>query len=1156
MTEQPEVKEIRSNARPPAAARGGFAHLWLILPCCIMALWAGAVLSRLAPSFQWEILPLLAAGIATVVFAIILNRRLLRPESGSEAVPIGEGLRELLDSAGPGVVATDLQGRLIYCNPSAERILNYRATELLALWNKGELLPPGESERLLTEMQKLCHVTQTLPPTPAGRIAAYIECVRSLPPSMVPSFDAQVRRSDGALLPVTLHISALRDAGGEFIGMVAVGVDQSATLHREQAQRESQERYRDLFESSSEMIATLSPAGQFLYANPAWKRSFGLDYAALMALHTFEDLFSADTRNQAAHFFRRALDGDSVERAPLRHHTPDGRVLELELSLSRRQKTGVPLAVRCLLRDVTQQKQRENRLALQLAVTQIVAENAPGESAGMRILDALCISQGWDVAIQWMVDAGEEHLEFGTAWGVPGRNAETLIQESMGTQLTIDGDLPQRAWGEGRTVWITDLESTPRTPRIEAALGQEMVSGWATPVRAGSKILAVLEFYCRFKLREDRDAIAAVEMAAASLGQMLARTQERGQTDELRRQQEILLDSVTDGICGLDRNGNVSFANPAAARLLGAPADTLTGIQVHELLHGAAPPDRRCSEDCLLRAAAIEPSSTSGEETIYRADGSYFPAEYTLTPIRGQGRFSGSVLSFRDISQRYALDQMKDEFISTVSHELRTPLTSIRGALGLLTSGILGDVNEKAANLLRIALTNSDRLVRLINDILDLERIQSGREPLAFRTVQLADIVKQAIEDMQPMADGAGVKLIHDATRVEVTADPDRMLQVVTNLLSNAVKFSPPNSPVSVMLRPGVTGVILSVIDHGRGIPADKLETIFGRFQQVDASDSRQKGGTGLGLAICRTIVMQHSGRIWAERNPVRGSTFRIFLPYEPAPVVSSGQPPERETGQGTVILADSNSDSRPRIAAQLARHGYSVIQAATIDQTLAAARQGAQAIVLDTELDGMNGWEILPQLRRIDSATKTPIVLLSVDDPDSPNDLPAGAEGWVTKPPQDDRLLTELARVLCGNGEKARILIVEDDRDLARVISEVFSRDSISVQAVHSLQETIEACSEFNPHLMVLDIGLPDGDGFNVVDWLRQHEGLTRLPLVVYSGRDLSETERGQLTLGPTYFLAKTRVQPQQLEALVLTMLRSSREIEETAPPAAVPNS
>src|ERR1700734_4328934 len=217
-----------------------------------------------------------------------------------------------------------------------------------------------------------------------------------------------------------------------------MAVDQSENVHRDHAQRESQERYRDLFEHSSEMIATLSPAGQFLYANPAWKRCFGLEQTALLDLRSFEDLFSDGVKSEVAALFRRALDGEMVERVPLSHHTPDGRALELELSLSRRQKTGVPLAVRCLMRDVTQQKHRENRLALQLAVSQIVGENASGESAAMRVLEALCISQGWDVAIEWTVDAEQKRLEFGTAWGAPGRQVEALIQGSMGLKLSGD----------------------------------------------------------------------------------------------------------------------------------------------------------------------------------------------------------------------------------------------------------------------------------------------------------------------------------------------------------------------------------------------------------------------------------------------------------------------------------------------------------------------------------------------------------------------------------------------------------------------------------------------------------------------------------------------------------------------------------------------
>jgi PAS domain S-box-containing protein len=524
----------------------------------------------------------------------------------------------------------------------------------------------------------------------------------------------------------------------------------------------------------------------------------------------------------------------------------------------------------------------------------------------MRILEALCVSQGWDMAVKWGVDEEGSRLEFSSAWGAPEKRGEAFIHESMGLTLPIGAELPGRAWKDGRAVWVTDLAGMPFSPRTESALRHEMVSGWAVPVRVGNKVLAVLEFYCHFCLREDREALAAIETVAASLGQLLARSHEQGRAEELYRQQEILLDSVADGICGVDRRGMVSFANPAAARLLGSPPAALTGKSVHELLHGSAPPNLACSADCPLRSAGESHRAASGEDTIYRAAGTSFPAEYALTPILDQGRFSGSVLSFRDISQRYALDRLKDEFISTVSHELRTPLTSIRGALGLLSSGILGEMNDKAANLLRIASTNSDRLVRLINDILDLERIQSGREPLAFRPVKLAELVHQAIDGMAPVAEAAGVQLIHDTTRVEIDADPDRLLQVLTNLLSNAVKFSPPSSTISVMLRPGDDGVTLSVIDQGRGIPEDKLEAVFGRFQQVDASDSRQKGGSGLGLAICRTIVIQHSGRIWAERNPVRGTTFRVFLPYKTVLVEAVGVVPDEpvaealEAGPGT----------------------------------------------------------------------------------------------------------------------------------------------------------------------------------------------------------------------------------------------------------------
>lgn len=1120
--------------------------IWSSLSVLAVAMAAGCILARLeaGPRFDWLLL-MTAMGLTAAVLMRVLADNAAEREALAKYA--GDPLKDMLDSAGTMVISIGLDGKLRYMNPAAERLLGYHAAELVDHESADKLMAPGEEERLVSEVRRIYAINKPSDANQQSGLATYAEVVHSLAPSQVPSFETHLRRKDGSLFPARLHISTLRNRDGVPIGLVAVALDQSASPGNGDGLRIPRDRYRDLFENSTEMIATLDMTGKFLYANPAWRQTFRLDRNATIENESFAEVFGPSCREEVSTLLKKALDGVTVDRAPLRTETADGRVVDLEMSLHQRRRAGKPLAVQCLLHDVTQQKQREHRLALQLVVSQIVGENISAEVATKRVLEALCISQGWDVAVKWDVNHEENRLEFSAAWGIPGKLAEGLIQESMGITLAPGVSLPGRAWKEGRLVWASDLAALANSPRVQAAIRGKMVSGWAAPVQVGNQVLAVLEFYCHMRLREDRETTAAMETVAGSLAQMLARTRERERAEELSRQQEILLGSVADGICGVDRNGLVRFANPAAARLLGARPQNLIGKPVHQLVHGSAPPDKKCGEDCPLRRASGQRKAVTGEGAIFRSNGTGFPAEFFLNPILDQGRFSGSVLSFRDISQRYALDRMKDEFVSTVSHELRTPLTSIRGALGLLSSGMLGVINEKAANLLRIALSNSERLVRLINDILDLERTQSGREPLAFRPVQLGEIVRQAIDGVQPMADEAGVLLIHDKTQVEITADTDRLLQVVTNLLSNAIKFSPANSAISVMLRSGASGVTLSVIDQGRGIPADKLEAIFGRFQQVDASDSRQKGGSGLGLAICRAIVVQHSGRIWAERNPVRGSTFRVFLPYQPA-AAKTVEGDNKPAMHGAVLVADTNGATRPLIADQLARFGYRVVEATTVDQAVAVAHDGVSAIVLDTTIDGINGWEILPMLRREDPEARTPIVLLGVAHPQNPAE-PNHKVDRLFPRPTDDALLEEMVKALCVAGEQARILVVEDDRDLGQVVGEIFARENIVVRVAHTRQAALDECLTFQPHMIVLDIGMPDGDGFNVVDWLRQHEDLNRVPLVAYSAHGLTQAERMQLVLGLSHFLAKASVEPEQLEALVLTMLRSSQEIEESVP-------
>ena len=312
-----------------------------------------------------------------------------------------------------------------------------------------------------------------------------------------------------------------------------------------------------------------------------------------------------------------------------------------------------------------------------------------------------------------------------------------------------------------------------------------------------------------------------------------------------------------DGIIIVDRQGVVRFLNPAAETILDRQAEEIVG------------------ETLGLPVVAEETT----EIDIRRPGGSIVWVELRLVEIGWEGE-PAYLAVLRDVTERRKIDRMKSEFVSVVSHELRTPLTAIRGSLGLIQNGLIETLPEKAQRWVDIAAANTDRLSRLINDILDIERIESGQVAMEKKFCNAADLICQTVDLMRDIAGGAGVALVTSPMSARLWADPDRVIQVLTNLLSNAIKFSPSTTVELTALLQGEQ-ILFQVRDQGRGIPADKLETVFERFQQVDSSDARAKGGTGLGLAICRSIAQQHDGRIWAESIVGEGSTFFFTLPLQ-----------------------------------------------------------------------------------------------------------------------------------------------------------------------------------------------------------------------------------------------------------------------------------
>jgi signal transduction histidine kinase len=305
----------------------------------------------------------------------------------------------------------------------------------------------------------------------------------------------------------------------------------------------------------------------------------------------------------------------------------------------------------------------------------------------------------------------------------------------------------------------------------------------------------------------------------------------------------------------------------------------------------------------VLERLDVSPDAVAGglvrEITARRADGARFPTDLALGAMElPDGRHL--VAMIRDISDRKRAEQLKDEFVSTVSHELRTPLTSIAGSLGLLSGGAAGPLPPKAERLTEIAHANCERLIRLINDILDIQKIESGNLRFDKAPVSLAQLVSRSVEDLRGYGDGLGVRMTLDLRSDPVIlADSDRMIQVITNLLSNAIKFSPTGETVELVLERKGSNGRLSIRDHGPGVPEAFRDQIFSKFAQADSTDTRQKGGTGLGLAISKEIVERHGGRVSFESWAGRGATFQVDLPVLAAglqrPSVARKGPPMGE---------------------------------------------------------------------------------------------------------------------------------------------------------------------------------------------------------------------------------------------------------------------
>ena len=368
-----------------------------------------------------------------------------------------------------------------------------------------------------------------------------------------------------------------------------------------------------------------------------------------------------------------------------------------------------------------------------------------------------------------------------------------------------------------------------------------------------------------------------------------SRKQNEGIVKEFNRRWRSVLDNIQMIVVELDNNGNVEYINPFFEKIAQFTPEEVVG---QNWFRHFIPSDLSSSIETVFQEVLKDNANEYYINPIVTKSGKNLTIAWRTCVLKDNaGKAIGVISIGEDITEQSRLERMKSEFVSIVSHELKTPLTTVQASLSLLDGKFIDPTSEKGEEAISMATEGVDRLVRLVDDILDLERLRSGKLTMTKTDCHTQNIIAGAIAQTQELAKRADTKIEVPDQSFSCYADPDRLIQVLTNLITNAIKFSPYQSTIELSISEESDDqpyLLLSIRDRGRGIPTQNLQNIFERFQQVDASDSREKGGTGLGLAICRDIIEQHSGKIWAESVLKEGSTFFFTIPIHSTEVTNS----------------------------------------------------------------------------------------------------------------------------------------------------------------------------------------------------------------------------------------------------------------------------
>jgi PAS domain S-box-containing protein len=1005
----------------------------------------------------------------------------------------------------------------------------------------------------------------------------------------------------------------------------------------EEALRESEERYRDLFENASDLIQSVAPDGHFIYVNRSWREKLGYREEDIKNL-VFWDIIHPDSMSHCVETFQKVMAGETIDDIEAIFVTKDEKPLNIEGSVNSRSKGGKIVATRAIFRDITERKRMEEEI---LKFKKIADVAAYGLSLGSPEGELTYVNESFARIHGYTPDE------------LIGKHFKVLYNEE---QLKDKQGFEKKLWKYGSVlseeVWHIRKDGAAFLTLTSANLVKD---DGGNPLFTAASVIDITE---RKKmeqaLRESEEKLNAVVNSAGANIHMLDKdcniiwtnqatknmygediigrkcyeafhqkkepcqpfpcptfqAMQDGKTHEWENQvinkdgQKVYV-SVVSSVALRDEEGNPQavvevnrditdrkqveeaireseeryralvnlganigeavvmlqddergagmhvFVSEEWTRITGYSKEELLNMSMSDIIHLR---DRATALERHKKRMRGEELPGLYEISIIKKDGTEVPVEVTFAHSSYKGK-PANVGYIRDITERKALeqqlqkkmeelenayselqkiDQMKDSFLSTVSHELRTPLTSIKGFAEILLS--YDEDKETQKEFLNIINEESERLTRLIDDLLDLARLESGRQQWETDRIAVTDVITQAVHAVHSLVTQKGLNVQTELAPdlPGYMGDKDRLIQVVTNLLSNAIKFTPEEGEIKVKAeiikdtqqKKPVETIRVSVSDTGIGIEAKDQKAVFERFKQVGDTMTDKPKGTGLGLPICKEIVEHYGGRMWVESELGKGSIFYFTLPLDKKVKAEAPEPKESKEAitpkvGKTILVVDDEDHVRRFLSHEFTKRGYRVFEATNGQEAITLARkQLPDLITLDILMPEIDGYDVTAVLKNDAETKDIPILIISVIE-DKEKAFHLGANDYLTKPFKIGMVIEKISKLL--RQAQKTVLVVDDDKALVKSLKYKLEKRGISTYVAYNGKEALQVVDQTPPHLILLDIIMPEMDGYEVMSQLKRNQKTAPIPIIVLTGVEIDGGRVRALSLGADDYVTKS---------------------------------